>query len=158
MADMIPDVCPFGRHPCNLLHRELTPSEKMWLGREIVSGEQTTVELHAEYQLPFKNLYRYRDKYVNGDNFYNRKGRPAILGGVQKAKLIECLTTSDYQMRSEDHKAKFQELAEEHAEERHKAKSQVKRISRRTLARYEDELNIKTGNAEVTTNTKLPRQ
>ena len=79
-------------------------------------------------------------------------------GDVQKAKLIECLTTSDYQMRSEDHKAKFQELAEEHAEERHKAKSQVKRISRRTLARYEDELNIKTGNAEVTTNTKLPRQ
>ena len=100
------------------------------------------------------DLYRYRDKYVNGDNFYNCKGRPAILGGVQKAKLIECLTTSNYQMWTEDYKVKFQELAEEHAEERHKTKSQVKKISRRTLARYEDELNIKTGNAEVTTNAR----
>ena len=33
------------------------------------------------------------------------KADQPFLGDVQKAKLVECLTTSDYHMRTEDYKS-----------------------------------------------------
>ena len=148
------EICPLGRTGRDLSRKSLTSEQKKWIGYQISSRQLTARYLHENYNISLDNLYRYARKYEKGHSFYDNAGKPPLLGEFQKCEIVNFLRTSDYQVRTPEYNAKLQELAQDTARERNQAVSQVKTISPRTKKRIEDELGIKTGNAEATTNAR----
>lgn len=148
------ELCPLGRTNRDLLHRTLNPIQKNWIGYKISSKELSAQDIHEAYNIPIANIYRYTELYKKGYVFYDGVGRPPCLGELQKEQLLAFLRTSDYQVSTREYDAKLQELVQQTARDRKKAESQVNTLSPRTKKRIEQELEIKTGNAETTTNAR----
>jgi hypothetical protein len=78
--------CPWGRSKLTLDIKELKPSEKEWLGREVASGRQTAAKLANTYGLKAKSIQNYVDKVREGSQFHRNKGRPNIVSPAVKIK------------------------------------------------------------------------
>lgn len=148
------DICPFGRCSKQLVALDLKAKEKYWLGRAIVDRRQTCANLMEKYELSKSILYYYANAYKNGVVLHDGPGRPGVLSPVEENKLVSFLKDGDYQIKTVKFYERLQDLAVERAVALHKSAAQVKGVSRRTRARVEEKLAIKTGNTETTTNAR----
>ena len=147
-------LCPFGRYPKDLSQKQLTPDDKTWIVHQILAGKETPISLANKCNLSNRTVGSYVRKFKQGIPFNKSAGRPPLLSPISKQNIIKFLNESSFQVSSQSFEDKVNDEIKDHAASVNKSIYMVKNASKRTLGRIEKELDVKTGNAKMTTKAK----
>jgi hypothetical protein len=147
-------LCPFGRGARRLDVERLTDDDKRWLGTQLVEGKMRQKEMAQKYHLKVNYLQKLRVAVSNGTSFAGKRGRPASFSLDAKEKVAKLTSSNKNPMREKAFLDMTTSLMHESARERQILLPDDKAPSQRTLKRLVDELKLKNGNAEVTTNAR----
>jgi hypothetical protein len=145
---------PWGRRFPDLRGKELTLDEKTWLSMQVINGVSTATELSKKCHLPANIISRWVRAIKSGSKLAI-SGRPTIVAKEHLPKIQDFINSSKTSIKA----AAFEEEVYKYAiltsqDSKNTSESQVRRPSRRTLGRLKNALQIKTGNAELTTNAR----
>jgi hypothetical protein len=147
-------LCPFGRRIPDLNGKKLTLIQKQWLADQILNGRFSAKELALKTQIPISTFFKWLSKIRNGQKLI-ANGRPSSIAEEHLPKIVDFINSSKTSISASDFDDEVYKYAILSAQERKNiAESQVKRPSPRTLLDLEKKLQIKTGNAELTTNAR----
>jgi len=138
----------------DLSERVLTIDEKTWLANRVINGDETVKELHLKSKISVSTLYGWISIIRSGNKLLDN-GRPPIIAEEHLSKIEDFITSSKTSISASIFEDEVHKYAVVTAQNRKNiSESQVHRPSRRTFKTLEKRLNIKTGNAELTTNAR----
>mmetsp|Transcript_26482 Transcript_26482/g.36462 ORF Transcript_26482/g.36462 Transcript_26482/m.36462 type:complete len:212 (-) Transcript_26482:613-1248(-) len=145
---------PWGRRIPDLSEKKLTLEQKTWLANRVICGKETVKELHIKYKLSVNTIYKWVNIIKAGGKL-STNGRPSIISEEHFPNIQEFINNSKESVTT----SLFQEEVHKYAivtaqNRRNISESQVKPPSRRTLGTLQKRLQLKTGNAELTTNAR----
>ena len=136
----------FEKKPANM-------NEKLWLVKEIVLHGETAASLSKLYGIRRKSLNSWTRAYRLRGILHENLGRPAILTDCVKKDII-CAMTNNVKTFKE-YESIVQEAHKKNVMSHSSTSScQINQLSRRSVRRIQDELGIRTGTAEQTTDTR----
>ena len=150
----MPVPCPWPRGNTDLSQVQLTPEQKSWLGHQLAQNLTTVAKLTKRFNLSARLLYKYAEKAKEGCMFQSVAGRPPLLTPRAESDVLKSLSTSRFNVTTKDFKEIVVQQVSNTALARGKALIDTSTISKRSLARLETKLSIKTGNAEATTSAR----
>eukprot|EP00597_Dinobryon_sp_UTEXLB2267_P009170 CAMPEP_0170082540 /NCGR_PEP_ID=MMETSP0019_2-20121128/18096_1 /TAXON_ID=98059 /ORGANISM="Dinobryon sp., Strain UTEXLB2267" /LENGTH=158 /DNA_ID=CAMNT_0010297449 /DNA_START=34 /DNA_END=513 /DNA_ORIENTATION=+ len=140
---------PWGRRIPDLSDKELTIDQKTWLANRVINRQETANELSLKTKISVFTLYKWIRIIKSGAKL-SENGRQRIIAQEHLPKIEDFLTNSKTSIAASPFEDEVHKYAVLTAQNRKGiSEAQVQRPSRRTLGRIEEQLNIKTGNAEI---------
>jgi hypothetical protein len=146
---------PFGRGHCALNANDLSSEEKVWLGEQLVNHTFTNKELMSRFELPKSTLNSYAKRVREHKHINDGTGRLTKLTTERKYELQKFIENSKYNVRATTFENKTNELAKLSASDRNLSVEQVSKVSKSCLKSIKKEMDLKTGNAEASTNARI---
>ncbi len=75
----------------NMSHSILTSEDKSWIGKQIFENNMSRKKVIENYNLSENQVRSIAEKFVNGEKFHEKKGRPQAVDNKEKKKLLEVL-------------------------------------------------------------------
>lgn len=146
---------PFGRGKIDLSGKTLSISEKTWLCHEIKYHGQTASELGKKYNLNRKSLTQWVAAYTKNGILGQQRGRPRCFLSRDLEYIKASVSSNIHNTTKADFEA---EMQAEHVKKCVKrtgiAECSVTPLSDRTIVRYREDMTLKLGNAEQTTDAR----
>lgn len=142
------------RMKVNLL--EMSGELKDWLAKQICEGTMTTNFISDRLNIKVKCLQKWARKYKNGIcNHSGGAGRPLSISSKASETLSREIRRVGYNVDDIEYEEHLNEAIRASAVEYKKDPDGVRKPSASTIARMEKKHDIRTVNAEVTTNARV---
>jgi hypothetical protein len=150
MSKKLPQ-CPFGRGNHQLVAAELSISERTWVANAYLIGGTQVVQLAKRFGLSKAAIYKWVNIVRNGGNFHAKGGRPPRIDPKHHQHLVQFLQGKPLNERMDTWELEVAKAVSLTAGDAGIAPCQVIPISRRTLMRTKKLLDVREGEAEVST-------
>ena len=146
---------PWGKSNLKLVASELTTMQKTWLIHEIKFHGQSCAHLGNRYGIDRKMLSKWGNIYSKNTSVTVSGGRPVLFSPVELVSLKKDLTKEVYNVKKEDFDKNLQtkHIKQVNAST-NRATCSINPISRRSVKRYMEKMEVKDGNAEQTTDAR----
>lgn len=132
-----------------------TPQERNWIAVEVVENGVAPSELETTYGVPRSYTSKQATIYRNCGYFYGKDtvGRPPIIDAARCAEVVRNLNKNKggYQMKTKEFKEVMKDACNASRAARNICVNNASGLPRRTMYRYEKNMDIHTGNGESTT-------
>ena len=143
---------PWGKVPKRLKVKDLSASQKQWLGREQAFFGKSTLELSSETSIKYSTLQKYKRLASNDISPREKAGQPVIIDDELGAEYVQTqLTNQAYETRVRKYNEDIARLVSDTASKHNKL---PKMPCARTIKNFEKKHNVDTVNSESTTNAR----
>ena len=153
MPTRLPNL--WGKSKLKLKANEVDALQKTWLIHEIKFHGQSCKDVEKKFGISRKLLATWVRRYNKNSNVVVQGGRPVLFSDASLVSVKKDLNAALYNVKREDF---VENLQKEHIKQvttaTDKASCCVHPVSRRTIKRYMEKMNVKDGNAEQTTDAR----
>ena len=142
---------PWGRSEVPTDYKSFTEYQASWVAAQLAFEKKTANELIRKYKVPRRTLFRWPKIIKSGKMVSLEQGRKNYLTQSDKEWLIQFLKPDSFNKSDQEFRDEVQALVDMNMDESGKPRVT---ISDRFLRDLENELVIKTGGAEETTDAR----